>query len=89
MKYSKSHLVSLAAELAEGVEDRKLQTVGSSLGIRAQLPDIRTRKLEMDFVLEGDERSMHVLNAVSPGWTCALPFAQYAVEQIEKLCVRH
>ncbi|MFM7519934.1 MAG: hypothetical protein ACKO9B_05645 [Planctomycetota bacterium] len=35
-------------------------------GIRARLFVTRTRKLEMDFVLEGDERSMHVLNAVSP-----------------------
>lgn len=38
----------------------------------------------MDFVIEGDERSTHVLNAVSPGWTCSLPFASYIVDQIEK-----
>jgi hypothetical protein len=38
----------------------------------------------MDFVIEGDDRSMHVLNAVSPGWTCSLPFAAYVVDAIEK-----
>ena len=52
-------------------------------GIRAQLLNIREKKLEMDFVLEGDEQSMHILNAVSPGLTCALPFAEYVCDQIE------
>jgi hypothetical protein len=37
----------------------------------------------MDFVIEGDAHSTHLLNAVSPGWTCAIPFAQYAVNHIE------
>jgi hypothetical protein len=36
----------------------------------------------MDFVLEGDERSMHVLNAVSPAFTCSLPFANYVCDRI-------
>ena len=44
--------------------------------------DLRTRKLEMDFILEGDEHSLHVLNAVSPGWTCSIPFAKHVVSQI-------
>jgi hypothetical protein len=42
--------------------------------------DIEQNKLEMDFVLEGDKNSTHVLNAVSPAWTCALSFAQYVYE---------
>jgi L-2-hydroxyglutarate oxidase len=37
----------------------------------------------MDFVIEGDAQSTRLLNAVSPGWTCAIPFARYAVDQIE------
>jgi len=36
----------------------------------------------MDFVLEGDDRSFHVLNAVSPGWTCSIPFARHVVDRI-------
>jgi L-2-hydroxyglutarate oxidase LhgO len=51
-------------------------------GIRAQLLDTKKRKLEMDFVLEGDKRSMHVLNAVSPAFTCSLPFSEYVCERI-------
>jgi hypothetical protein len=34
----------------------------------------------MDFVLEGDKHSTHVLNAVSPAWTCALSIAKYVCE---------
>jgi (S)-2-hydroxyglutarate dehydrogenase len=33
-------------------------------------------------VFEHDDKSMHVLNAVSPGFTCALPFAHYLCEHI-------
>jgi hypothetical protein len=37
----------------------------------------------MDFVIEGDEKSMHVLNAVSPGFTCSIPFAKFVVGKIQ------
>ena len=82
-KYRRRRLVALAGELAADVKPRHWRRWGRT-GIRAQLLDVRTRKLEMDFVIEGDDRSMHVLNAVSPGWTCSLPFAAYVVDAIEK-----
>ena len=82
-KYSRSKMVSLASVLAEGVVERNYQQWGRP-GIRAQLLDIRKRKLEMDFVLEGDHRSMHVLNAVSPAFTCSLPFASYVCDHIDR-----
>ncbi|OQW67542.1 MAG: FAD-dependent oxidoreductase [Nitrospira sp. ST-bin5] len=83
-KYSRSKMVSLASELAEGVKLEHYQTWGTP-GIRAQLVDIKKRKLEMDFVLEGDRDSMHVLNAVSPAFTCGLPFAEYVCERIQTI----
>ena len=82
-KYSRPHLVALASRLAHGVKPEHYTRWGEP-GIRAQLLDIKNRKLEMDFVIEGDEHSTHLLNAVSPGWTCAIPFARYVVDQIEK-----
>lgn len=82
-KYSRSKMVSLASVLAEGVAEHNYQTWGRP-GIRAQLLDITKKKLEMDFVLEGDNRSMHVLNAVSPAFTCSLPFASYVCDHIDK-----
>ena len=82
-KYSRKKMVSLASVLAAGVKEENYVTWGRP-GIRAQLLDITKRKLEMDFVLEGDDRSMHVLNAVSPAFTCSLPFSSYVCDQIDK-----
>jgi len=82
-KYSKPKLVSLASTLAEGVNIKHYRRWGPP-GIRAQLLNIRTKTLEMDFFMEGDDQSMHILNAVSPGFTCALPFADYVCDQIDK-----
>lgn len=82
-KYSRSRMVALASTLAEGVTESTYQKWGRP-GIRAQLLDITKKKLEMDFVLEGDRRSMHVLNAVSPAFTCSLPFAGHVCDQIEQ-----
>lgn len=80
-KYSRTHLVKLATSLMDGITPERYKTWGKP-GIRAQLLDTKKRKLEMDFVLEGDSRSMHVLNAVSPAFTCSLPFADYVCQQI-------
>jgi L-2-hydroxyglutarate oxidase LhgO len=84
LKYNRPHLVKLAGELATGVRTEDYTRWGRP-GIRAQLMDVRSRKLEMDFVLEGDARSFHVLNAVSPGWTCSIPFAGHVCDRIATL----
>lgn len=82
-KYSRRRMVRLAGDLVEGVRLEQYSKWGKP-GIRAQLLDIRKRRLEMDFVLEGDDRSMHVLNAVSPAFTCSLPFSQYVCDRIQQ-----
>ncbi len=51
-------------------------------GIRAQLLNKSSGELVQDFIFEGDEKSTHILNAVSPGWTAAIPFADYIVSKI-------
>ena len=45
--------------------------------------DIEKKTLVMDFLIEGDSGSLHVLNAVSPGFTCAMPFAAYVCDRVE------
>ena len=82
-KCSRSRMVCEAKELLQGVQEEHFPRWGTP-GIRAQLLDIKERKLEMDFVLEGDKNSMHVLNAVSPGFTCAIPFSEYVCKRIEE-----
>jgi len=80
-KYVRPHLVGLAGALMEGIRVQDYRRWGKP-GIRAQLLDVRRKKLEMDFVFQHDDKSMHVLNAVSPGFTCSLPFAHYLCEHI-------
>ncbi|HLB41758.1 MAG TPA: L-2-hydroxyglutarate oxidase [Gammaproteobacteria bacterium] len=83
-KYSRSYMAQLAASLATGIKKENFMKFGVP-GIRAQLFNIKEKKLEMDFILEGDEKSMHILNAVSPGFTSSMPFSQYVCDKIQQL----
>jgi len=49
-------------------------------GIRAQIINTKTKVIEMDYIVESDKNVVHILNAVSPGWTSAIPFAHWVVE---------
>ena len=79
-KYSREYLTELAKGMVRQIDTTKFDS-WSLPGIRAQLLDKRTLELVQDFVVEGDERSVHILNAVSPAFTCALPFAEWVVEK--------
>ena len=81
-KYSKRKLVKLAGSLLKSIRQETFSEWGKP-GIRAQLVNIRNKSLEMDFRFEGDDRSFHVLNAVSPAFTCALPFSELLVKEIQ------
>lgn len=83
-KLSRSKMTQLAGRMVQGVKRDAYQKWGKP-GIRAQMLNIKERRLEMDFCFEGDDRSFHVLNAVSPAFTCSMPFSRYVVKQIEKL----
>ena len=56
----------------------------SKPGIRAQLLNTNTLELLQDFVVEGDNNTIHVLNAVSPAFTSSFPFAEWVVENYIK-----
>jgi L-2-hydroxyglutarate oxidase len=83
-KYFRPRMLKLASELAEPVPHGLYQKWGAT-GIRAQLFHIKERRLEMDFVYEGDDRSFHVLNAVSPAFTCSMSFTRYLFDEIDAL----
>jgi L-2-hydroxyglutarate oxidase LhgO len=83
-KYSNVRMVELAAELATDVRVENYQQWGPP-GIRAQLFDLKNRKLEMDFRFEGDDKSFHILNAVSPAFTCSIPFTAYLFDEVDRL----
>lgn len=82
-KYAKGHFISLSLKMVKQIDS---DGFGDFLkpGIRAQLLNKATLELVQDFVIEGDHQSMHVLNAVSPAFTCSIPFAQYVVDSISE-----
>lgn len=51
-------------------------------GIRAQLVNLESGVLEQDFIVRKHANSIHILNAVSPGWTSALPFGRWVAASI-------
>ena len=75
-KYLQRHLVKQAKALVPSVCVADFRERGKP-GIRAQLLDVKNKKLEMDFVVRGDDKSTHLLNAVSPAWTSALAMAEH------------
>jgi len=82
-KYSRTRMARLASALATDVDPKRYRVRGAP-GLRAQLFNVRTRRLEMDFRFEGDRRSFHVLNAVSPAFTCAMPFTRFLFDRIDE-----
>jgi L-2-hydroxyglutarate oxidase LhgO len=86
-KLSRRFLLSEAKKLSDSIDLSKFNKKGSP-GIRAQLFDVYQARLEMDFVIEGDDSSTHLLNAVSPGWTTCLSFGEYVVNNIARRIVQ-
>lgn len=78
-KYDRAYLASLAKKMVHCIDEEGFDS-WSRPGIRAQLLDSRTLELVQDFVVEADSRSVHLLNAVSPAFTCSLPFSEWIVE---------
>ncbi len=55
-----------------------------SPGIRAQLYNSKTKSLENDFVLKEEQNRFHILNSISPAWTCSLKTAEYVIKHLVK-----
>lgn len=80
-KFSKSQLIRDAATLVP-ISTQISGWQKMKPGIRAQLVNIENGELASDFIVEGDSQSTHILNAVSPGWTAALPFGKFIADQV-------
>lgn len=78
-KYCKHHLLGLAKGLTHTIELSGFDS-WSKPGIRAQLLNTKTLELVQDFVVECDNTSVHVLNAVSPAFTSSMPFSEWVVD---------
>ena len=73
----KTKLLEKVCDLVPKIELNEL--IKSYSGIRAQLVD-DNGKLVDDLVVKEHENSIHILNAVSPGMTCSMPFADHIIE---------
>ena len=81
--YRKSRFVAAAQRLVPeaGPDD----FARSYAGVRAQLVSPDGELVKQPLVEHDDDgRATHVLNAVSPGLTCSLPFGEYLAEEAEK-----
>jgi L-2-hydroxyglutarate oxidase LhgO len=79
-KYNRKYFTSLATQMVKQINVNGFNA-WSKPGIRAQLLNVKTNELVMDFVVEGDDNSTHILNAVSPAFTGSMPFAKWVVEE--------
>jgi L-2-hydroxyglutarate oxidase LhgO len=79
-KFRQSYLIASAARLVHHLDPEQFRH-WTRPGIRAQLLDVEKMSLVQDFLVEADHSSVHVLNAVSPAFTCAFPFAAWIVDE--------
>lgn len=82
-KYIKQFLVNVAGTLVSPIHSNDL-LASNKVGIRPQLINISKRKIEMDYIIEQDTHSLHVLNAISPAFTGAFCFAELLVNRMQK-----
>ena len=81
-KYLKPWFVKSAQKLMADVKAEDLIS-SDKVGIRPQLVNTKTSTIEMDYILEQTESSMHVLNSISPAFTSSFAFAEWIVDKAE------
>jgi L-2-hydroxyglutarate oxidase LhgO len=79
-KYRRSGFVKCVRAIVPSVKERDLMFSGK-VGLRAQLVDEREMKLVTDFIVQNGLHSTHVLNAVSPAFTCSFAFAEFVTDK--------
>jgi L-2-hydroxyglutarate oxidase len=82
-KYSKEEFFLTAKKLVKSINLNDFVR-DAKVGIRPQIVNTKTFSLETDFILERDNYSIHILNSISPAFTCAFEFAKIIVHEAEK-----
>jgi L-2-hydroxyglutarate oxidase len=75
-RYFKPWFAEAARAIVPRLRPEHLLPTGK-VGIRAQMLDKKTGQLVNDFLVERGTASTHILNAISPAWTSAFPFARH------------
>ncbi len=79
-KYSKHRFFRTAQKLMPSLTLADMVPTNKA-GIRPQLVNRTTGKLEMDYIFESTPDSLHVLNTISPAFTSAFAFADMIVDR--------
>jgi L-2-hydroxyglutarate oxidase len=82
-KITQNQMVKESIELVPTAQQVK-KWAKTPPGIRAQLVHLPSGKLEEDFVVKSFSNSTHILNLASPGWSAAIPFARYVIENLNR-----
>ncbi|MDP3428504.1 MAG: L-2-hydroxyglutarate oxidase [Humidesulfovibrio sp.] len=88
-KYSFKYFFNDARKLVKELSPDDIEN-SPKAGIRPQLVDVKKNELVMDFVIEGTDSSVHVLNSISPAFTSSLFFSgmlldKYVLPRLLKL----
>ena len=88
-KYSFKYFFNDARKLVKELSPDDIEN-SPKAGIRPQLVDVKKNELVMDFVIEGTDSSVHVLNSISPAFTSSLFFSgmlldKYVLPRLSKL----
>jgi len=81
--FSKARFAAAASGLVPAVTEADLAP--SYAGVRAQVVSRDGGLVKQPVFVEDDDRAVHVLNAVSPGLTCSLPFGDHLAERVEAM----
>ena len=81
-KYLNHYFYKEAKTLVPKLKPGDLEN-SNKVGIRPQLVHWPTKKLVMDYVVLKDGDSIHILNAISPGFTTSMAFSKFIVDKLE------
>jgi L-2-hydroxyglutarate oxidase len=81
-KYAKPYFMRAAKRLVNSIQMADLEA-SNKVGIRPQLVNTVKKTLEMDYIIEQNATSKHVLNAISPAFTSAFCFAELLVNTVK------
>ena len=81
-KYLKPWFVKSAQKLMSDLRPEDL-IPSDKVGIRPQLINTKTKSIEMDYIIEQTDSSLHILNSISPAFTSSFAFSEWIVDRSE------
>ncbi len=67
----------------KNLEVNDLEISNTKVGIRSQIFDPKNKSLVNDFVIIHENKTTHVLNAISPAWSASFAFADHLIKEAQ------